>query len=66
MERYYRFIFLLLQCFTEIPLINANSADLDQIPHFAASYFGQHYMPLTLVGVFRLKWVRSGLQTEMG
>ena len=32
--------FLLLPCFTEIPILNANSVDPDQMPHSAASDLG--------------------------
>ena len=35
-----RWSFLLLPCFIEIPVFNANSADPDQTPRFAASDLG--------------------------
>ena len=34
--------FLLLVCFTEIPVFNANSVDPDQMPHSVASDLGPH------------------------
>ena len=36
---------------------NSNSADPDQMPHSAASDLGLHCLPITLLGVSRLKWV---------
>ena len=42
---------LLLLCFIEIPVFNANSVDPDQTPHSAASYRGLHCLPITLLGV---------------
>ena len=50
--------FLLLQCFIEIPVLNANSVDTDQMPLFAASDLGLHYLPITFLEVSRLKWVK--------
>ena len=41
---------LLHVCFIEIPVFNANSADPDQM---------QHCLPVTLLGVSRLKWVKG-------
>ena len=35
----------------------ANSADPDQIPHSLASDLGLQCLPITLLGVTRLKWV---------
>ena len=37
---------LLLPCFTEMPVINANSVDPDQTPHSAASDLGLHGLPM--------------------
>ena len=37
----------------------ANSGDLDQMPHSAASDLGLHCLPITLIGVSRLQWVKS-------
>ena len=45
-------------CFIEIPVINANSVDPDQMLHSAASDVGLHFLPVTLSRVSRLKWVR--------
>ena len=36
----------------------ANSGDPDQMPHSAASDLGLHYLPITLLGVSRLQWVK--------
>ena len=44
-------------CFIEIPVANANSVDPDQMLHSDASYLGLHCLPVTLLGVSRLKWV---------
>ena len=49
--------FLLLPCFTEIPVINANSVNPDQMLHSAASNLGLRCMPDTLSGDSGLKWV---------
>ena len=51
--------FLLLISFVEIPAFNANSVDLDQMPHSAAFDLGLHCLPITLLGVSRLKWVNT-------
>ena len=45
--------FLLLLCFTENPVVNANSVDPDQMPNSAASDLGLHCLPITLLGVSR-------------
>ena len=37
----------------------ANSEDTDQMPCFAASHLGLHCLPITLLGVSRLQWVKS-------
>ena len=37
----------------------ANSGDPDQTPRSAASDLGRHYLPITLLGVFRLQWVKK-------
>ena len=34
-----------------------NSGDPDQMPHYAASDLGLYCLPVTLLGVSRLKWV---------
>ena len=36
----------------------ANSGDPDQMPRFAASDLGLHSLPITLLGVSRLQWVK--------
>ena len=36
----------------------ANSEDPDQTPHFAASDLGMHCLPVTILGVSRLQWVK--------
>ena len=36
----------------------ANSGDPDQMPHSAASDLDLHCLPITLLGVSRLKWVK--------
>ena len=36
----------------------ANSGDPDQMLHSAASDLGLHCLPITLVGVYRLQWVK--------
>ena len=52
--------FLLVLCFIEIPIINANSIDPDHTPRFAASDLGLHCLPVTILGVSRLKWLNMG------
>ena len=44
---------LLLLRFIEIPVFNVNSVN----PDFAASDLGLHCLPISLLGVSRLKWV---------
>ena len=36
----------------------ANSEDPDQMPHSAASDLGLHCLPITLLRVSRLQWVK--------
>ena len=36
----------------------ANSGDPDQTPRSAASDLGLHFLPITLLGVSRLQWVK--------
>ena len=36
----------------------ANSGDPDQMPHSAASDLGLHCLPISLLGVSRLQWVK--------
>ena len=42
----------------ELPVF-ANSGDLDQMPHTAASDLGLHCLPTTVLGISRLQWVKS-------
>ena len=42
----------------------ANSEDPDQTPHSAASDLGLHCLPITLLWVSRLQWVKSGERRE--
>ena len=37
----------------------ANSGDPDQMPHSAASDLGLHCLPVTLLRVARLQWVKA-------
>ena len=39
----------------------ANSGDPDQTPHFAESDLDLSCLPVTLLGISRLKWVKSVL-----
>ena len=45
-ESYY---FLLLPCFTEITVFNANRVDPDQMPHSVASDLDLHCLPISLL-----------------
>ena len=36
----------------------ANSGDFDQTPHSVASDLGLHCLPMALLGVSRLQWVK--------
>ena len=49
--------FLLLPCFIEMPVINANSVDPDQMPLSAASDLGLHCLPMSHLWDARHKWV---------
>ena len=42
--------FLLLLCFIEIPVVNANSVDPDQMQHSAISDLSLHCLPITFWG----------------
>ena len=37
----------------------ANNGDPDQTPHAAASDLGLHFLPVTLLAVSRLQWVKG-------
>ena len=56
--------FLLLPCFIEIHVFNANSADPDQMPHFAASDLDLHCLPMSLLWDARHIWVRNTRNTS--
>ena len=47
-------------CYIEIPVLNANSVDPDQIQLSAPSDPGLHCLPITLLVVSGLKWVKDG------
>ena len=51
--------FLLLLCYKEIPVVNGNSDDPDQMPHSAASDLGLPCLPVILLGVSRLSWIKD-------
>ena len=51
--------FLLLLCFIEVPVHNANNVDTDQTPRSAASDVGLHCLPLSLFRDARHKWVNK-------
>ena len=52
--------FLLLLCFKEIPVFNANSVDLDQHSGSALrSDLGLHHLPITFLGFPGLKWINT-------
>ena len=46
-------------CYIEIPMFNANSIDPDQMLQYAASDLGLHWLPIILLWVSRLKWVKQ-------
>ena len=54
--------FLLLPCFYEIPVINANRVDPDQTPRSAASDLGLHYLLTSLLWDAKHKWIKYILQ----
>ena len=54
--------FLLLPCFTEIYVLNANSVGTDQMPHSAASDYGLHCLLISLLWDARHKWVKMYLK----
>ena len=51
--------FLIIPCFIEIPVFDANSVDPDQTPRSAASDPGLHCLPTSLLWDDRLKWVKE-------
>ena len=40
-------------------VLNANSVDPDQMPHYAASDLGLHFLPVSRIWDARLKWVKK-------
>ena len=42
-----------------IPVLYASGVDPDQMPHSAASDLGLHCLPIILLGVSNLKWVKE-------
>ena len=50
--------FILLPCSVGISELNAISVDFDQTLHYAASDLGLHCLPMSLLWVARLKWVK--------
>ena len=50
---------LLLPCFIEIHVFNANSVDRDQMPHSAASDLSLHCLPKSFSWGARHKWVKD-------
>ena len=56
-------LFLVLSFIIEIPELNANCVDSDQMPHSVASDvasdLGVHCLPLTFLWDARLKWVKG-------
>ena len=41
-----------------------NSEDPDQTPHSAASDLDLHCLPITIVGVYRLQWIKGSVITK--
>ena len=52
-------VVLLLPCFIEIPVLNANRVDPDQTPHSAALDLGLRYLQMSLLWEARHKWVKT-------
>ena len=52
-------LILLLPCFIEIPVSNANSIDPDQMPCSAASDLDLHCLLMSLLWDARHKWVKT-------
>ena len=52
-------LFLLLACFAEIPVFNANNVDPDQTPRFAAFDLGLHCLSMCLLWDARYKRVNG-------
>ena len=43
----------------------ANSEDANQMPHSAVSDLGLHCLPITLLGVSRIQWVKIHLSLTL-
>ena len=50
---------VLVSCFIEIHVLNANSVDPDLSPHSVASDLGLHCLPMSLLWDARHKWVEK-------
>ena len=53
-------------CFIESPVAHANSVEPDLTPRSAVSDLSLHYLPITLLGFSRLKWVNEIGQRNTG
>ena len=53
------FCLSVLSFIIEIPVLNANSVDPDQMPHFAASDLGLHCLQMCLLWYIRYKYVKN-------
>ena len=51
-------VFLEIPYLIEIPVLNANSADPDQMLLSAVSYLGLHCLSMSLLWDSRLKWIK--------
>ena len=56
---------LLLLCFIEIQVFNANSVDPDQTPRIAAFDLGLHFLLTPHLWYARLKWVKYLLKRTL-
>ena len=57
---------LLLPCFIETPVLNANNVDPDQTPHSASSDLSLYCLPMSPLWDARLKWVKCNRKTFKG
>ena len=48
-----------------MPVLNANSVDLDQTPRSAASDLGLYCLSMSLLWDARLKWVKSTVKSRV-
>ena len=55
---------LLLPCFIEIPVFNADGVDPDQTPRSVASNLGLHCLQMSLLWDARHKWVNIQITSE--